>query len=83
MGFIEAEHELTGVVKWGAYGWGLDAIKGEHWKGYTGYDDGGGNSNFIDLMAMNESSIHEESFEVISNIHQKEYNLAIENKQTT
>jgi uncharacterized phage protein (TIGR01671 family) len=69
-GFVEAEHELTGVIEWGAYGWGVYAIEGEHWNGYTGYADGEGSSNFMDLVAMNESSIHEESFEVIGNIYQ-------------
>jgi uncharacterized phage protein (TIGR01671 family) len=70
MGFVEAEHSLAGAVKWGVFGWGLYAIKGEHWKGYTGYDDGEGNSSFMDLCVMNESGIHEESFEVIGNIHE-------------
>lgn len=68
MGFVESEHELTGVITWLEYGWGLDAIKGEHWNGYTGYKDGEGSSNILGLYEMNESSIHEESFEVIGNI---------------
>ena len=70
LGFVECEHELKGRVEWGEFGWGVSAIKGEHWKGYTGYDDGDGESSFIDLMMMNESSIHEESFEITGNIHQ-------------
>ena len=69
-GVQESEHELTGVVKWGAFGWGISAIKGEHWKGYTGYEDGEGESSFMDLMAMNESGVHEESFEIIGNLYQ-------------
>lgn len=70
MGFVESEHELTGVIEWGAFGWGLSAIKGEHWRGYTGYEDGEGESNLMELMSMNESSIHEESFEIIGNIYE-------------
>ena len=69
-GFVEAEHELTGIVKWGNFGWGLEAIKGQHWQGYTGYVAGEGSSNFLDLMAMNESSVHEESFEILGNLYQ-------------
>lgn len=70
LGGQESEHELIGVVKWGAYGWAISAIKGEHWEGYTGYKPGEGESYIVDLYAMNESSIHEESFEVIGNIHE-------------
>lgn len=69
-GFVECEHELTGTVCWGIFGWALDAIKGEHWKGYTGYNEGEGHSSFIQLCYMNESGIHEESFEIIGNIHE-------------
>lgn len=70
MGMQESEHELTGIVQWQEYGYGISAIKGEHWDGYTGYTDGEGYSDFVSLVSMNESSIHEESFEVIGNIHQ-------------
>lgn len=69
-GVVESEHELTGVIEWSGFGWGVSKIKGEHWRGYTGYEDGEGDSNLLQLMAMNESSIHEESFEVIGNIYQ-------------
>lgn len=69
-GFKEEEHSLIGIVKQGMFGWGLEAIKGEHWCGYTGYNNGEGDSSFMDLCAMNESGIHEESFEVIGNIHE-------------
>ena len=69
-GASESEHELTGVIVWREYGWGLAAITGEHWQGYTGYQAGEGDSYIVDLYAMNESSIHEESFEVIGNIYQ-------------
>lgn len=69
LGVQESEHELIGVVKWGAFGWSVSAIKGQHWEGYTGYKSGEGESNIVDLYSMNESSIHEESFEVIGNIH--------------
>lgn len=68
-GFQEAEHELTGVINWGVYGWSVEKIKGEHWKGYTGYGDNEGSASVLELLAMNESSIHEESFEIIGNIH--------------
>jgi len=70
LGAQESEHELTGVVQWQEYGYGLSAIKGEHWKGYTGYNDGEGNSDFLLLAGMSELSIHEESFEVIGNIYE-------------
>jgi len=70
MGAQESEHELIGVVEWQNYGYGLSAIKGEHWKGYTGYSDGEGSSDFLHLVIMSESSVHEESFEVIGNIYE-------------
>lgn len=70
LGVQESEHELIGIIKWGAFGWAVSAIKGEHWEGYTGYKPGEGESYVVDLYAMNESSIHEESFEVIGNIHE-------------
>jgi uncharacterized phage protein (TIGR01671 family) len=68
-GVWESEHELKGIIVWGIYGWAVDAINGEHWCSYTGYKDGEGDSSILDLQMMNESSIHEESFEVIGNIH--------------
>lgn len=67
MGFVEAEHSLIGVVRRGAFGWGVEAISGEHWEGYTGYNAGEGEATFMELLSMNESGIHEESFEVIGN----------------
>lgn len=70
MGAQESEHELTGVVEWQEYGYGLSAINGEHWQGYTGYDAGEGKSDFLHLATMSESSIHEESFEIIGNIYE-------------
>lgn len=70
LGVQESEHELIGVVKWGAFGWAISAIKGQHWEGYTGYKSGEGESYIVDLYSMNESSIHEESFEVLGNIHE-------------
>lgn len=70
LGVKEDEHELIGVVHWGEFGWGIESIKGEHWQSYTGYDSEEGNSNFIELSYMNESSIHEESFEIIGNIYE-------------
>lgn len=69
-GITEKEHELTGVVCWGIFGWAIKSIKGKHWKGYTGYEDGEGESYIMDLCAMNESGIHEESFELTGNIHE-------------
>lgn len=68
LGAQESEHELIGIITMRQYGWGVSAIKGEHWQGYTGYSAGEGESNIVDLYAMNESSLHEESFEVIGNI---------------
>ena len=70
LGYQECEHQLTGVVKWGHSGWGLDAIKGEHWRGYTGFKDGQGYSSFVELYSMSESSYDECSFVVIGNIHE-------------
>lgn len=69
LGAQESEHELIGVVKWADYGWSISAIKGQHWEGYTGYKSGEGESYIVNLYSMSESSIHEESFEVIGNIH--------------
>lgn len=68
LGAQESEHELTGEVRWGTYGWCIAAIKGQHFEGYTGYNSGEGESSIMDLYAMNESGIHEESFEVIGTI---------------
>ncbi len=69
-GVWESEHELQGVMTWGLYGWAVDAIKGQHWQSYTGYDAGEGSGNIVDLQIMNESSIHSESFEVIGNVYE-------------
>lgn len=69
MGVAESEHELTGIIEFEELGLGLRAIKGEHWKGYTGYADGECDSSVLALYAMNEGAIHEESFEIIGNIH--------------
>lgn len=66
-GFVECEHELTGVIKWAEFGWALESIKGEHWKGHTGYEHGEGGAYLVELASMNEGAIHEESFEVIGN----------------
>lgn len=67
LGVQESEHELTGIVTWGEYGWAITAIKGHHWEGYTGYAAGKGESSIMELYAMNQSGLHEESFEVIGN----------------
>jgi uncharacterized phage protein (TIGR01671 family) len=67
LGAQESEHELIGVIEMGTYGWAVTAIRGEHWQGYTGYGSGEGESNLMELCSMNESSLHEESFEVIGN----------------
>jgi len=72
LGATECEAELTGQIVWGSFGWAIESIKGEHWQGYTGYDEGEGDCNIIELSGMNESSIHEESFEVISNIYEQD-----------
>ncbi len=69
LGVQESEHELTGIVTWGEYGWAIKAIKGQHWQGYTGYASGEGESSVVELYAINQSGLHEESFEVIGNIH--------------
>jgi uncharacterized phage protein (TIGR01671 family) len=69
-GVAEAEHELIGVLEWGTFGWRLKEIKGEHWRGHTGYDDGEGESSLLELCQLNEGQTHEESFEVIGNIHE-------------
>jgi uncharacterized phage protein (TIGR01671 family) len=76
LGGQESEHELAGIVKWQQYGYGLSAIKGEHWRGYTGYEDGEGSSDFLLLAGMSESSIHEESFQIIGNIYENADMLA-------
>lgn len=70
LGFVECDAEIKGVVTWFAFGWGLSAIAGEHWQGYTGYDAGEGHSSFVGLCEFSESSLEEDSFEVIGNIHE-------------
>jgi uncharacterized phage protein (TIGR01671 family) len=70
LGFVEAEHELRGVVKFREFGWAVSAISGEHWRGYTGYSDGEGESSVLDLYTMSDGSIHEESFEILGTIHE-------------
>lgn len=70
MGATECEAEVTGVIEWSTFGWAVKNISGKHWEGYTGYGAGEGESNIIDLYAMNEGSVHEESFEKIGNIHE-------------
>lgn len=80
LGFEEAEHELTGIVDFGMFGWGLKAIKGEHWRGHTRYEDGEGESSLHELCAMNEGAIHEDSFEVIGNLYENPELLTPVNK---
>lgn len=70
MGATECEAEVTGVIEWSTFGWAVKNISGKHWEGYTGYGAGEGESNILDLYAMNEGSVHEESFKVIGNIHE-------------
>lgn len=70
LGVQESEHSLLGKVVWVEFGWGIDAIKGEHWQGYTGFQSGEGECSILELYSMNQSSIHEESFEVIGNIYE-------------
>lgn len=71
LGFVEAEHTLKGILSLGELGWQIEAIEGEHWAGYTGFEDGEGKSTIMDLTMMNESGIHEESFKSTgTNIHQ-------------
>ena len=70
MGAVESEHSLTGVVQWLEVSYGIAAIKGDHFAGYTGYSDGEGEATILDLAVMNEGTTHEESFEVIGNIYE-------------
>jgi uncharacterized phage protein (TIGR01671 family) len=70
LGAEERENEISGEIFMGAFGWSLRKIKGKHWEGYTGYNPEEGDATFIDLMLFTEGAIHEESFEVIGNIHQ-------------
>lgn len=75
LGAVECEAELTGTFDEDEYGWVVKAIKGEHWAGYTGYSDMGGSSYIMGLYSMNESSIHESSFEIIGNIYEHKHLL--------
>lgn len=73
LGFVESEQELIGIIEWGAYGWCVNDIKGKHWEELTSYNEYEGGSSMIELHTMSESSIHEESFEVIGNIHESSH----------
>lgn len=75
LGAQESEQEIIGKIVWGEFGWSIDAIQGQHWEGYTGYQTGEGECSILELYAMNESSIHEESFDVIGNLHDNPYLL--------
>ena len=61
----EYEHETKGAIKWGEYGWLLSQIEGEAVNKYMGYKNGEGETYFINFYGL-----HEESFEVIGNIHE-------------
>lgn len=60
----EYEHETKGAIKWGEYGWLLSQIEGEAVNKYMGYKNGEGETYFINFYGL-----HEESFEIIGNIH--------------
>ena len=70
MGFVESEASLVGVVKFDEFGITVTDIKCKHWQELTGYEEREGESYIYQLYAMNESSVHEESFEVIGNIYE-------------
>lgn len=51
LGVSESEHSLAGIISMGRYGWAVEAITGEHWQGYTGYEAGD-----AECSIMNEGS---------------------------
>ena len=60
----EYEKETIGVIKWGEYGWLLSQIDGKEVNEYMGHKNGEGETYLIHFYGL-----HEESFEVIGNIH--------------
>ena len=62
----EYEKETIGVIKWGEYGWLLSQIDGKEVNEYMGYKNGEGETYLIHFYRL-----HEESFEIIGNIHDK------------
>lgn len=62
----EYEKETIGVIKWGEYGWLLSQIDGKEVNEYMGYKNGEGETYLIHFYGS-----HEESFEIIGNIHDK------------
>lgn len=60
----EYDKETIGVIKWGEYGWLLSQIDGKEVNEYMGYKNGEGETYLIHFYGL-----HEESFEIIANIH--------------
>tara|TARA_R110000851_G_scaffold322196_1_gene488101 strand:+ start:354 stop:800 length:447 start_codon:yes stop_codon:yes gene_type:complete len=61
----EVESIIFGVIASNDFGWTLGRIKNKFYEDYTGYEPSEGETNLGDFYGL-----HEESFEVIGNIHQ-------------
>ena len=61
----EVESIIFGVIGSNDFGWTLGRIKNKFYEDYTGYEPSEGETNLGDFYGL-----HEESFEVIGNIHQ-------------
>ena len=61
----EVESVIFGEVGSNEFGWTLKRIKNDFYEDYTGYEPYEGESNLGDFYGL-----HEESFEVIGNIHE-------------
>ena len=69
----EYEKETIGVIKWGEYGWLLSQIDGKEVNEYMGYKNGEGETYLIHFYGL-----HEESFEIIANIHDNPELMGVE-----
>jgi uncharacterized phage protein (TIGR01671 family) len=61
----EVESIIFGVIGSNDFGWTLGRIKNKFYEDYTGYEPSEGETNLGDFYGL-----HEESFEVIGNIHE-------------
>ena len=62
---VEVEKQIGGVIGWGEYGVTLRQIRNKYIEEYCGYDAGEGELYLTYLYGL-----HEDSWEVIGNIHQ-------------
>ncbi len=62
----EHEKEVTGIIKWGEYGWLLSEIDNKEVKEYMGYSE---DEKEAETYLIHFYGLHEESFEITGNIH--------------